>query len=103
MTSEEIIALANKAGLREVKLSKKLQEMRDQQLEKFAALVAAAEREAVAQLEQAQADAARMREAVEDAAYEWAKYVEVDTAPRTLLEHMRNAMDTARAALEGGK
>ena len=45
MTQEEIVALANKAGLREVKLSKKLQEMRDQQLEKFAALVAAAERE----------------------------------------------------------
>ena len=56
-----------------------------------------------AQLEAAQADAARMREAVEDAAYEWAKYVEVDTAPRTLLEHMRNAIDAARAALEGGK
>lgn len=56
-----------------------------------------------AQLEAARADAARMREAVEDAAYEWAKYVEVDTAPRTLLEHMRNALDAARAALEGTK
>ena len=39
-----------------------------------------------------------LRAAVEDAADEWARYVEVDTAPRTLTKHMLAAFDAALAA-----
>lgn len=42
----------------------------------------------------------RLREAIGEAAYEWAQYVEVDSAPRTLVEHMEAAFDKAAAALE---
>lgn len=53
-------------------------------------------------------DVEKLREAIEDAAYEWALYVEVDTAPRTLQEHMLRAFDAALAAVkpagqEGGE
>lgn len=37
-------------------------------------------------------------ERIEDAAEEWAQYVEVDTAPRSLVEHMRQAIATQKEA-----
>lgn len=46
-------------------------------------------------LEAAERDAANLRNAVEDAAEEWARYVEVDYAPTSLVPHMLTAFDHA--------
>ena len=44
---------------------------------------------------------AEIRETIYEAAYEWAQYVEVDTAPRKLEEHMLNALEAAIAKVTG--
>ena len=54
-----------------------------------------------AALSQQGRDAERVLEAVLTAAEEWALYVEVDNAPRTLIEYLENARDTAIAAKKG--
>lgn len=54
MTRDEIRKMAKKAGLAGVKLSAGLDEMRTDMWERFAALVAAAEREACAQIVQSE-------------------------------------------------
>lgn len=48
MTPDDILRMAREAGLMSVKLSKSLEEVRASQLERFAHLVAAHEREACA-------------------------------------------------------
>ena len=48
-----------------------------------------------AKLEQSEARARKIREAVDDAAYEWSQYVEVDRAPMTLQKYIVQAIDAA--------
>lgn len=48
-----------------------------------------------AKLEQSEARAQKIREAVDDAAYEWSQYVEVDRAPMTLQKYIVQAIDAA--------
>ncbi|QMV32439.1 hypothetical protein 8G_00045 [Ralstonia phage Hyacinthe] len=40
----------------------------------------------------------KLRNAVEDATYEWAQYVEVDRAPETLQKYILDAFDAAATA-----
>ncbi len=51
-----------------------------------------------AELAEARKDAECIKEAVDDAAYEWASYVDVDHAPVTLRAYMEGAV---RAAIAG--
>ena len=51
--------------------------------------------ELLGELEQSEARAQKIREAVDDAAYEWSQYVEVDRAPMTLQKYIAQAIDAA--------
>ena len=44
-----------------------------------------------------------VREKIGDAAYEWGQYVTEDSAPRTLVDHMEAAFDSAVAALSAAE
>ena len=44
-----------------------------------------------------------VREKIGDAAYEWGQYVTEDSAPRTIVDHMEAAFDSAVAALSAAE